>query len=92
MSQPPCVTWGTKGLGNLHMYDVHVPRLTHRTHVLLDEQRYQRLRARAAAEHTSVGALVRDAVDRVLDGDRDSEVASAEAFFCLLYTSPSPRD
>jgi plasmid stability protein len=56
-----------------------MPRLTRRTQVLLDEQRYQRLRARAAAERTSVGALVRDAVDRVLEGD-DSGMASAEAF------------
>lgn len=64
-----------------------MPRLTRRTQVLLDEQRYERLRARAAAERTSVGALVRDGVDRVLEGDRDADVASAETF---LSAPPLP--
>ncbi len=66
---------------------VHVANLTRRTQVLLDERRYQRLRARAAAERTSVGALVREAVDRALESDRDADVASAEAF---LAAEPLP--
>ena len=62
-------------------------RLTRRTQVLLDEKRYQRLRARAAAEGSSVGALVRDAIDRMLVDGPDANVASAEAF---LSAEPLP--
>ena len=66
---------------------MHVLPLTRRTHVLLDEQRYQRLRARAAAEGVSVGALVRAAIDGVLASDLDANSASAEAF---LSAEPLP--
>jgi len=44
---------------------VHVT-LTHRTQVLLDEERHRRLRARARADGVSVGAFVRGALDRAL--------------------------
>lgn len=54
--------------------------LTRRTQILLDEDRYQRLRARAALSHSSVGALVREAIDRVIL-DEDDERTSAGAAF-----------
>lgn len=38
--------------------------LTRRLQVLLDDRRYRRLRAEARARRASVGALVRDAIDR----------------------------
>ncbi len=55
--------------------------LTRRTHVLLDEERYRRLRASADAEGVSVGAFVRAAVDRALAEDRLAHArGAAEAF------------
>lgn len=55
--------------------------LTRRTQVLFDEQRYRQLRSRAQAEGVSVGAFVRDAVDRALAEDRLADSRrSAEAF------------
>jgi hypothetical protein len=38
-------------------------RLTRRTQVLLDEDRYSRLERRAGETNRSIGALVRDAID-----------------------------
>lgn len=38
--------------------------LTRRTHVLLDDERYERLRRQAEERGTSIGALIREAVDR----------------------------
>lgn len=48
---------------------------THRLQVLLDEKQYARLAAFAAERHLSVGAAVRDAIDRVVPattGERSS--------------------
>lgn len=38
--------------------------LTRRVQILVDDRRYRRLRAEARARHASVGALLRDAIDR----------------------------
>ncbi|OLC51260.1 MAG: hypothetical protein AUH67_00215, partial [Chloroflexi bacterium 13_1_40CM_4_69_19] len=38
--------------------------LTRRLQILLDDRRYRRLHAEARARRASVGALVRDAIDR----------------------------
>lgn len=37
---------------------------TRRLQILLDEQRYRRLQAEARARKSSVGALIREAIDR----------------------------
>lgn len=65
---------------------MHVP-LNRRTQLLLDERRYQRLRARAAAEGISVGAVIRSAIDRTLDEQDDSPAAAAASF---LAAPPLP--
>ena len=62
--------------------------LARRTQLLLDEQRYARLRARAEAQGTSVGAVIREAIDRVLDEDADQ--ARREAAAALLAAEPLP--
>lgn len=43
-----------------------MPTLGHRLQVLLDDERYERLRRRADETGVSVGALVRDAIDRAV--------------------------
>lgn len=63
-------------------------RLARRTQLLLDEQRYARLRARAEARGTSVGAVIRDAIDRALDEDADDVRRAAAA--ALLVAEPLP--
>ncbi len=40
--------------------------LTRRTQLLLDEERYSRLERRAAQTNRSVGAVIREAIDRAL--------------------------
>ena len=45
--------------------------LTHRLQVLLDEQQYARLAAFAAERNLSVGAAVRDAIDRFVPATTD---------------------
>jgi hypothetical protein len=65
-----------------------VSTLARRTQLLLDEQRYARLRARAEAQGTSVGAVIREAIDRVLDEDADQ--ARREAAAALLAAEPLP--
>lgn len=55
--------------------------LNRRVHVLLDDNRLERLRERSAATGMSVGAVIRAAIDRELDRDDRSEaVAALEAF------------
>jgi predicted DNA-binding protein len=43
--------------------------LTRRTQILLDEERYRKLEARAAESGRSVASLIRDAIDIVLAED-----------------------
>lgn len=66
---------------------MHVPPLTRRTQILLDERRYQLLRSRAAAQGSSIGALVRDAIDQALASDQDAGVSRSEVF---LSAPPLP--
>lgn len=61
--------------------------LTHRTQILLDEQRYRKLRERADAENTSVGAFVRSAIDVALAGEDGFSRRAADAF---LDAEPLP--
>jgi hypothetical protein len=53
--------------------------LTKRTHVLLDDERFRRLRERSAASGRSVGALIREAIDQLLSDEREADRAAAEA-------------
>ena len=62
--------------------------LTNRVHVLLDDERLQRLRERAANQGVSVGALVRAAIDRDLERDDRSEARAALESF--LAAPPLP--
>jgi plasmid stability protein len=62
--------------------------LTNRVHVLLDDDRLRRLRQRAANRGVSVGALVREAIDRDLQHD-DSDRARA-ALESFLAAPPLP--
>lgn len=45
--------------------------LTRRLQILLDEDRYQRVAAAARARGASVGAVIREAIDRGLPADDD---------------------
>lgn len=65
-----------------------MPRLARRTQLLLDEHRYEQLRARADARGTSVGAVIRDAIDRALEDDVDD--ARRRAAESLLAAEPLP--
>ena len=62
--------------------------LTRRTQILLDEHRYRQLRSRARAEGISVGAFVRNAVDRALADDRLAD--SRRAVEAFLDAEPLP--
>jgi plasmid stability protein len=62
--------------------------LNKRVHVLLDDDRLQRLRQRAAAKGSSVGAVVREAIDQELQrDDRATALAALESF---LAAPPLP--
>lgn len=50
-----------------------------RLQVLLDDRRYRRLRAEARARHASVGALVREAIDRTYPVSLERKRAAAKA-------------
>jgi hypothetical protein len=66
-----------------------VSALTRRTQVLLDDERYEQLRQRAEQTGSSVGSLIREAIDRALadDGERRREAAEA-----ILNAEPMPVD
>lgn len=65
--------------------------LTRRTQILLDEDRHQRLRERAAQTGVSIGALVREAID-VAYPPRSGRLSSAEGAAALLDAEPMPVD
>ncbi len=54
--------------------------LTRRTQLLLDEARYARLERQAAATNRSVGAVIREAIDRAFPSESFSR-AEAAAYF-----------
>jgi predicted transcriptional regulator len=55
--------------------------LNRRVHVLLDDDRLERLRQHAEATGSSVGAVVRDAIDHALErDDRSAARAALESF------------
>jgi plasmid stability protein len=57
-------------------------------HVLLDDDRLEGLRRRAAATGSSVGAVVREAIDRELE--RDDRVRALAALESFLAAPPVP--
>jgi hypothetical protein len=60
--------------------------LTHRLHILLDEDRWQRLDREATRRKVPVAAVVRDAIDAALPAsDADARRAAADA---LLRAEP----
>jgi hypothetical protein len=62
--------------------------LNNRVHVLLDDGRLERLRQRADATGSSVGAVVRDAIDHELE--RDDRARALEALESFLAAPPVP--
>lgn len=52
---------------------------TRRLQVLLDDQRYRRLQAEARARRASVGALVREAIDRTFPVSIERKRSAAKA-------------
>ena len=57
-------------------------------HVLLDDERLERLRRRADATGSSVGAVIREAIDHELQrDDRSAALAALESF---LAAPPLP--
>jgi hypothetical protein len=52
--------------------------LSHRLQVLLDEERYDRLARAARTRRTSIGALVREALDRAYPDREPKRSAAAE--------------
>lgn len=66
-----------------------MPQLTHRTQVLLDESRHERLRLRAQRTGSSIGELVREAIDVAYPDPTDGLPATqAEAAAALLVADP----
>jgi hypothetical protein len=63
--------------------------LTRRTQILLDDARYERLRAEAEESGRSVGSIIREAIDERLARDDERR---REAGRRLLAASPSPGD
>lgn len=65
--------------------------LIRRLQVLLDDRRYRRLHAEARARRASVGALVREAIDRTYPVSLERKRAAAKA---ILAAPPMkvPRD
>ncbi len=59
--------------------------LNRRLQVLLDDRRYRRLHAEARARRASVGALVRDALDRTYPVPLERKRAAAKA---ILAATP----
>ncbi len=59
---------------------MHMPHLTRRMQVLLDEDRYERLERRAADSGRPVAALVRDAIDIAYPDSRSGREQAFEDF------------
>lgn len=68
-----------------------VTQLSRRTQILLDEDRHQRLRLRAERTGSSMGELVREAIDLAYP-DEPSPLSAAEAATALLDSEPMPVD
>jgi hypothetical protein len=61
--------------------------LDRRLHVLLDEERYRRLEARARERGVSVARVVREAIDAAFPGEVERKKRAAKA---ILEADPMP--
>lgn len=61
--------------------------LEKRLQVLLDERRYARLAAHAAEHNLSIGAVVREAIDRLIPATSEERSAAARR---VLAAEPMP--
>ena len=68
-----------------------MPSLTRRLQVLIDDERYERLRREAERTGAPIGAIVRNAIDEALPTGRDQESVEAAAKR-LLEAEPMPVD
>lgn len=55
-----------------------MPKYIKRTQVLLSEEQYERLTREARARGESMGSLIREAVDRAYDDDRERKLKLVE--------------
>ena len=62
-----------------HVHATVWSMLTRRLQVLVDDERYERLSRRAAAEGTSIATLVREAIDARYPSDDGTKRAAADA-------------
>jgi predicted transcriptional regulator len=60
--------------------------LTHRLQILIDDERYERVRALARQRGTSVAAVIREALDRGLPATQQRRAAAARR---LLDAAPT---
>jgi predicted DNA-binding protein len=68
-----------------------MPQLNRRLQVLIDEERWQRLRREAERTGAPIGAIVREAIDEALPAGRDPGSVEAAARR-LLEAEPMPVD
>ena len=61
--------------------------LEKRLQILLDERRYARLAAHAAERNVSIGAIVREAIDRAIPATSDERSTAARR---ILGATPMP--
>jgi predicted DNA-binding protein len=59
--------------------------LTHRLQILIDEERYERVRALARQRGTSVASVIREALDRGLPATQQRRAAAARR---ILHAAP----
>lgn len=64
-----------------------MPKLTHRAHILLDDEQHQRLRKLAMDRGISVAVLICEAIDEKLSRVQETPAA---AFAKLLEAEPMP--
>ncbi len=70
---------------------MHMPALTRRTQILLDEERHRRLEEEASQTGRSVASIIREAIDLRL-GETDRAQRRLEAGRRLLASPPPARD
>lgn len=68
---------------------MHMPKLTHRTQILLDDERYRRLQRQSELTRRSMGSLVREAIDYRFPG---ASMTKEEAVDAILNAEPMEVD
>jgi Ribbon-helix-helix protein, copG family len=58
--------------------------LTHRLQILIDDERYERVRALARQRGTSVATVIREALDRGLPATQQRRTAAARRILCAV--------